>query len=163
MNPSNTLYIGLTNMKLSTLATLTLIGLGYVYTIRLVGTFHHGLFRTALVAGPVVGLNILAGLVQFLFFVTLRRRFVPREKPFLRFAAGLAIIGSAVAALFYGSMEAGALGLEWDAGVPRQLIDIVIGLIIFFMAAEGMWEFVKRIKWVTAPEAERRTTQELEV
>jgi ABC-type uncharacterized transport system permease subunit len=75
---------------------------------------------------------------------------------------GQTVIGSALAALFYGSMEAGALGLEWAAGIPRQLIDIVIGLIIFFMAAEGMWDFVKRIKWVGAP-AERRTTQDLEV
>jgi simple sugar transport system permease protein len=76
---------------------------------------------------------------------------------------GQTVVGSAVAALFYGSMEAGALGLEWAAGIPRQLIDIVIGLIIFFMAAEGMWDFVKRIKWVRAPGEERRTTQELEV
>jgi ABC-type uncharacterized transport system permease subunit len=75
---------------------------------------------------------------------------------------GQSVIGSAVAALFYGSMEAGALGLEWAAGIPRQLIDIVIGLIIFFMAAEGMWEFVKRMKWARAPGEERRTTQELE-
>jgi len=73
------------------------------------------------------------------------------------------VIGSLVAALFYGSMEAGALGLEWAAGIPRQLIDIVIGLIIFFMAAEGMWDFVKRIKWVRAPGAARKTTQELEL
>ncbi|HUT15341.1 MAG TPA: ABC transporter permease [Anaerolineae bacterium] len=75
---------------------------------------------------------------------------------------GQSILGSTVAALFYGSMEAGALGLEWSAGIPRQLIDIVVGLIIFFMAAEGMWDFVKRIKWARAPEEERRTTQELE-
>ncbi len=75
---------------------------------------------------------------------------------------GQSVIGSAIAALFYGSMEAGALGLEWAAGIPRQLIDIVIGLIIFFMAAEGMWEFVKRVKWARAPGEERRTTQELE-
>ena len=75
---------------------------------------------------------------------------------------GQSILGSTVAALFYGSMEAGALGLEWSAGIPRQLIDIVVGLIIFFMAAEGMWDFVKRIKWVRSPEEERRTTQELE-
>jgi len=73
---------------------------------------------------------------------------------------GQTVIGSTLAALFYGSMEAGALGLEWAAGIPRQLIDIVIGLVIFFMAAEGMWDFVKRR--VRAP-GERRITQELEV
>jgi len=52
------------------------------------------------------------------------------------------VFGSFIAALFYGSMEAGALGLEWSAGLPRQLIDIAVGLIVFFMAAEGMWDFV---------------------
>jgi simple sugar transport system permease protein len=73
---------------------------------------------------------------------------------------GRSVIGSTVAALFYGSMEAGALGLDWATGVPRQLIDILIGLIIFFMAAEGMWDPVKR--FIRGP-AERRTTQDLEV
>ena len=73
------------------------------------------------------------------------------------------VIGGTVAALFYGSMEAGALGLEWSAGIPRQLIDIVIGLIIFFMAAEGMWAFVRKIKWVRAPGTQRQTTEDLEV
>jgi simple sugar transport system permease protein len=76
---------------------------------------------------------------------------------------GRTIVGSAVAALFYGSMEAGALGLEWSAGIPRQLIDVIVGLIIFFMAAEGMWDFVKSIKIGGAPEVVRRTTEDLEV
>lgn len=60
---------------------------------------------------------------------------------------GQTVIGSTAAAVFYGGMEAGALGLEWGAGVPRQLIDIIVGLIIFFMAAEGMWDTVKRIRF----------------
>jgi len=47
--------------------------------------------------------------------------------------------------VFYGAMEAGAMGLDWSAGIPRQLIDIVVGLVIFFMAAEGMWDFVTHI------------------
>jgi simple sugar transport system permease protein len=76
---------------------------------------------------------------------------------------GQTILGSTFAALFYGGMESGSLGLEWAAGVPRQLIDIIVGLIIFFMAAEGMWDFVKRIKWTRAGEPARRTTENLEV
>ncbi len=68
------------------------------------------------------------------------------------------VIGTTVAALFYGSMEAGAMGLDWAAGIPRQLIDILVGLMIFFMAAEGMWDFLGRIKIGGAPSAERRTT-----
>jgi ABC-type uncharacterized transport system permease subunit len=72
------------------------------------------------------------------------------------------VIGSTLAGMFYGSMEAGALGVEWSAGVPRQLIDILVGLIIFFMAAPGLWDFLKRIKWVSAPGMVERTTKELE-
>lgn len=59
---------------------------------------------------------------------------------------GQTVIGSTIAAIFYGGLEAGALGLEWSTGIPRQLIDIVVGLIIFFMAAQGMWSFLKKIK-----------------
>jgi general nucleoside transport system permease protein len=76
---------------------------------------------------------------------------------------GQSIIGSGVAALFYGGMESGALDLSFTMGVPRQLIDIVVGLIIFFLAAEGLWDFVKKIKWVRSSEQVRRTTENLEV
>lgn len=76
---------------------------------------------------------------------------------------GQTILGSTFAALFYGGMESGSLGLEWSVGVPRQLIDIVVGLIIFFMAAEGMWDFVKRIKLTRNAAPIRRTTENLEV
>lgn len=76
---------------------------------------------------------------------------------------GRTIIGSAVAALFYGSMEAGALGLQWATGIPRQLIDIIVGLIIFFMAAEGMWDFIKDIKLGGENGLVKRTTKEAEV
>ncbi len=76
---------------------------------------------------------------------------------------GQSILGSTFAALFYGGMESGSLGLEWSAGVPRQLIDIVVGLIIFFMAAEGIWDFLKRVKWTRSGEPVRRTTENLEV
>lgn len=76
---------------------------------------------------------------------------------------GQSIIGSAAAAIFYGGMESGALDLSFTMGIPRQLIDIVVGLIIFFMAAEGIWDFVKKIKWVRSTDQVRRTTENLEV
>ena len=76
---------------------------------------------------------------------------------------GNTILGSAAAAIFYGGMESGALDLSFTMGIPRQLIDIVVGLIIFFMAAEGIWDFVKKIKWARGGEQVRRTTENLEV
>ncbi len=56
---------------------------------------------------------------------------------------GRTVAGSTLAAIFYGSMEAGSVALEWDSGVPRQLIDVLVSLIIFFMAAPGLWDVVK--------------------
>lgn len=56
-------------MNINTLAKLTLPGPAYIYTIKLIDTAYHGLFRSAVVAGTVVGLNILAGLGQLLYFI----------------------------------------------------------------------------------------------
>lgn len=61
-------------MNLTRLARLTLAGLVYIYAVRLIDTLAHGLFRPAALAGLVVGLNLLAGLAQLLFFITLGRR-----------------------------------------------------------------------------------------
>ncbi len=81
-------------MNINTLAKLTFIGLAYIYTAKLIDTLYHGIFRLSAVAGIVVGLNILAGLVQLLFFIALYRQFVPKDKQALRIAAWFAIIGS---------------------------------------------------------------------
>lgn len=81
-------------MNINTLAKLTFFGLAYIYTAKLIDTLYHGIFRPFAVAGTVVGLNILAGLVQLLFFIALYRQFVPKTKQILRIAAWFAIIGS---------------------------------------------------------------------
>ena len=86
-------------MNVNTLAKLTLFGLAYIYTTKLIDTLYHGIFSAAAAAGAVIGLNILAGVIQLLFFISLYRQFVPIDKPVLRTAAWLAIIGSAVALL----------------------------------------------------------------
>jgi hypothetical protein len=86
-------------MNINILAKLTFFGLAYIYTAKLIDTFHHGIFRPAAVAGTVVGLSILAGLVQLLFFIVLGRQIVPNDKALLSIAAWLAIIGSALGLL----------------------------------------------------------------
>lgn len=83
--------------KLNTLAKLALIGLVYVYIVKLADTLYHGIFSPSAVAMVVVGLNIMAGLIQLSFFVELYRQFVPKYKQTLMVAAWLSIIGSAVA------------------------------------------------------------------
>jgi hypothetical protein len=86
-------------MNLNTWAKLTLLGLAYVFTVKFIDTLYHGIFNPSVVAITVVGLNILAGLIQLLFFVTLYRQFVPKGKLALTFAALLAISGSAIGIL----------------------------------------------------------------
>ena len=86
-------------MSINSLAKLSFFGLTYIYSVKLIDTLYHGIFRPATVAGVVVGLNILAGLVQLLFFLVLYRQFLLKDKPALRTGAWLAIIGSAVGLL----------------------------------------------------------------
>lgn len=86
-------------MNINLLAKLTLLGLAYIYTTKLIDTFYHGIFTPVSLAGIVVGLNILAGLAQLLFFIALFQQVVPQDKQVLRSAASLAIIGSALGLL----------------------------------------------------------------
>jgi hypothetical protein len=86
-------------MKISTVAKLTFFGLAYIFTIKLIDTIYHGIFSPAAAAGTVVGLNIMAGLVQLLFFIVLYQQFVPEDKPALRTASWLAIFGSGIGLL----------------------------------------------------------------
>lgn len=87
------------HLKLNTLAKLALIGLVYVYIVKLVDTLYHGIFSPSAVAMVVVGINILAGLIQLSFFLTFYRQFLPKDNHGLMVAAWLAIIGSTVAML----------------------------------------------------------------
>jgi hypothetical protein len=86
-------------MNLCTLAKLSFIGLGYIYAAKLVDTIYHGVFHSSAVVMTVVTLNILAGLVQLLFFVALYQQFVPKGQKTLRIAGWLGIIGSAIGML----------------------------------------------------------------
>jgi hypothetical protein len=86
-------------MDINTLAKLAFLGLAYIYTAKLIDTLYHGIFRSVAVAGTIVGLNILAGLLQLIFFIVLYHEFVPKDKQSLKIAAWLAIIGSSLALL----------------------------------------------------------------
>jgi hypothetical protein len=65
----------------------------------LIDTIYHGIFSSAAAAGTVVGLNIMVGLVQLLFFIVLYQQFVPEDKPALRTSFWLASIGSCIGLL----------------------------------------------------------------
>ena len=84
-------------MSISTLAKLTLFGLAFIYTAKLVDTFYHGIFDHVAAAGAVVGLNILTGVIQLVFFIFLFQHSMTVKKPTLKMAARLAITGSFLA------------------------------------------------------------------
>ncbi|MDM5226151.1 ABC transporter permease [Cytobacillus sp. NJ13] len=55
-------------------------------------------------------------------------------------------IGIVFAALLFGSLKVGALNMPLEAGVPNELVDIIIALIVFFVAASYMIRiFIDRI------------------
>lgn len=53
-------------------------------------------------------------------------------------------IGVVLAAFLFGALKVGALMMPSDANVPKELVEIVIALIIFFVASSYM------IKWLVA-------------
>ena len=81
------------------LAKLTILGLVYVYSVKLIDTLYQGIFSPAAFAMAVVVLNIMSGLIQISFFIALYCQFVPRDKQILMVAAWFAIIGSAIGML----------------------------------------------------------------
>jgi hypothetical protein len=86
-------------MKLNTLAKLALIGLFYIYIIKLIDTLHNGILGTVAFVGIIAGFNILAGIAQFLFFIALYRYFISANERKLQNVGILAIIGSAIGLL----------------------------------------------------------------
>ncbi|CAM4477519.1 ABC transporter permease [Paenibacillus typhae] len=54
-------------------------------------------------------------------------------------------LGVILAAILYGMLTYGAAGMSFGADVPPELIRIVIGSIIFFIAAQGI------VRWVLKP------------
>jgi hypothetical protein len=86
-------------MKISTLAKFALIGLFYIYIIKLIDTLHHGIFGPVAFVGIITGFNILAGIAQFVFFIALYKYLLSVNRRKLQNAGILAIIGSAIGLL----------------------------------------------------------------
>ena len=51
-------------------------------------------------------------------------------------------VGVILAALLFGVLKVGALNMPTEAGVPTELVDIIIAIIIFFVAASYL------IRWL---------------
>ncbi len=55
-------------------------------------------------------------------------------------------LGALFAALFYGGIQSGAMTVDWITSIPRQLSDTLLVLMVFFIAAEGMFDWVWPLK-----------------
>ncbi|HLJ59363.1 MAG TPA: ABC transporter permease [bacterium] len=62
--------------------------------------------------------------------------------------------GVLVAAVLFGALASGGNTMQLNAGVPFHLVDVIQGLIIFFIAAEGLLRYVRP----TRPALSRRPT-----
>ncbi|MNO35142.1 Galactoside transport system permease protein MglC [compost metagenome] len=64
-------------------------------------------------------------------------------------------LGVVLAAILYGGLTYGSAGMSFGAGVPPELIKIVIGSIIFFIAAQGI------VRWVLKPLYKKREKEKV--
>ncbi len=63
-------------------------------------------------------------------------------------------LGAIPAAIIVGAMKAGASQMQFDAGVPKEIIDVITALILFFVAADMIVRWILR----TRAEDEERVT-----
>ncbi len=55
-------------------------------------------------------------------------------------------VGAFFAALFYGGMKTGAMTVDWMTDIPRQLVDTILAIVIFFIATEDMFSWFTKLK-----------------
>ncbi|HLO02868.1 MAG TPA: ABC transporter permease [Symbiobacteriaceae bacterium] len=55
-------------------------------------------------------------------------------------------IGVLLSALLFGALGRGGPAMQAAAGIPKAVIWVVQGVIVFFVACEGLWRFLKRRK-----------------
>ena len=104
-------------------------------------------FMGMLISGAVAG---LAGGVELL---GVHYRFVEQFSKGLGFDGILIAwlgkgtpLGAFIAALFYGGLKTGAMTVDWMTDIPRQLADTILAIVIFFMAADGLFDWFWIIK-----------------
>lgn len=92
----------------------------------------------------------LAGAVQVLGVATNGRFYEPMGFAGFGFD-GIAValvgrnhpLGVVLAALLFGALDRGGPAMQANAGVPKAVVWIVQGTVIFFVAAEGLWRFLR--------------------
>lgn len=142
------------------LLTRTTLG----YRMRMVGTAapfaECGGINVASTA--VIGMLIsgaLAGLAGGIEILGVHRRFVDQFSIGLGFDGILVAwlgkgspVGVLLAALFYGGLKNGAMTVDLLTDMPRELANTILAIVIFFLAAEGLFEFLWKRKKAKKPQ-----------
>jgi simple sugar transport system permease protein len=55
-------------------------------------------------------------------------------------------LGTIPAAVLVGAMKAGASTMQFEAGVPKEIIDVIQSLMLFFVAADMIVRYILRIR-----------------
>ena len=55
-------------------------------------------------------------------------------------------LGTIPAAVLVGAMKAGANTMQFQAGVPKEIIDVIQSLMLFFVAADMIVRYILRIR-----------------
>jgi len=124
------------------------MGMPVARTILLV-MFISGLLGGLAGAGQVLGVHyrFVSGFSRGLGFDGIVVALLGRNSP----------LGALLAALFLGALRNGSSTMEMFTQIPRDLIDIVIALVIFFVAVEISFGWLKRRTIAAAtPEAEQK-------
>lgn len=107
--------------------------------------------KTMVIAMAISG--ALAGLAGMEQVLGLNNRFIQRFSPDLGFM-GIAVallgknhpVGIVLAAILFGALQTGAAAMDRLTAVPRELITILQGVIIFFVAAEYLFSRFIKVK-----------------
>lgn len=138
-------------MSLQHSARLAFLGVTYVYLIKISATLLSvsGVFNSALMVTLIVGMNILAGLVQLLFFFMLRSEFKPTINQVQMIASWLGICGSiaalipkllSVAVLVQHPLFFKAIRLQHEIGLAAPLaaaLLLFLCCVLFFMSLDA--------------------------
>ena len=85
----------ITRLTVSTSARLALIGLTYVYIVKLIDTLWHGIFSNTAVSFIVVILNVFAGIAQLSFFYKVKSK-TSRNDIFYDIAGWAGVMGALI-------------------------------------------------------------------
>jgi simple sugar transport system permease protein len=125
LSPDASEYAGI-NVKANIVKAMFISGIfaGVGGACEVMGVFHYQAINTAFPGWGLMGIAVAL---------------IGRNAPF----------GAVLGAILLGVLTYGAAGMKFGAGVPEELVNIMIALIIFFVAASGI------VKWLLKKFAKR--------